>query len=654
MKMCGHNDGSRLMTCIVESQIICAVDTYLYAIELLPCSKTGACWYHTSLRWGLVDESNKFRSEGAKMNRASDLGWIFKRLRPYTKRISFGLGLAFLVGSITTVDPLLLRHLIDKSLPQRSLVGSLVTAILMALCFVGRSVAGAFGRLLSFRITQFISQDLKVDLLTHMTTLSAEWHEQTFLGEKISRIEQDVDQISQFGADITNSALGAIIFIVLNLAIMLALSWQLTISILPLLASFLWIRTHFRSLIQERADRAQAEIGNASGRLAEHLSAIPQIQGLGAERARVARTVTAWVELIGAQWAQCRTQVAFTFSVMVILSVAMLVVLMLGSREYLSGTLSLGGFVAFYEYAVRVFDPVWTVMEQYSRMQHVFASVRRAREVLDTVPSVPDNGKIMAIRLPLLNGVLYDKVFFAYPSSKFAIRNVSLRIGRGERVAIIGKSGSGKSTLSRLLVRMADPTCGQVVLETKPATEYSLRALRQTICYLPQQPILFSGTIRENLLCANENAAAAEIDQAIEVAQLKPVLDRLPHGLETMLGPEAVGLSGGERQRLSVARALLRRSAILVLDESTSALDVPTEQALFRSITNFRDNTSLVLISHRLQSLTWVDRIIVLDSGEVVAQGTHDELYSSCALYRGLYERDAPTTVDQPQELRSF
>jgi ABC-type multidrug transport system fused ATPase/permease subunit len=207
-------------------------------------------------------------------------------------------------------------------------------------------------------------------------------------------------------------------------------------------------------------------------------------------------------------------------------------------------------------------------------------------------------------------------------------------------VALVGKSGSGKSTLARLLTRMADPVSGHVSLEERSATEYTLRALRRTICYVPQQPVLFSGTIRENLLYANGDATDAEIYGAIEAAQLLPVLARLPRRLETLLGPEAVGLSGGERQRLAVARALLRHSEILVLDESTSALDVPTERALLRSIAKFRSELALVVISHRLRSLTWVDRIIVLNSGCIAAQGTHSALYSECALYRSLYERD--------------
>jgi ABC-type multidrug transport system fused ATPase/permease subunit len=499
---------------------------------------------------------------------------------------------------------------------------------------------GGLGGLLSYRVAQLLAQDLRVELLGHMTTLSADWHERTLLGEKLSRIEQDVEQIAQFGADVVNSIVRSGVFFILNLVIMFSLNWQMTLCVLPLFPLFLWVRAQFRLRIQVRADRTQAEIGRAAGNLAEHLGAIPQIQILGAEDIRMARTVGAWTEVLGAQWAQRRTEIAFSVSITSVLALAILLVLGLGAREYFSGTLSLGGLVAFYAYVTRIFEPVSTAMELYSRAQRMLASARRVRDVIHTQTSVPDIGRLTSVPSPLLWGLLCNDVSFSYHSGQPVLRNISLRIGVRERVALIGRSGSGKSTLARLLTRMEDPSSGQVVLERISAADYTLRALRKTICYVPQQPVLFSGTIRENLLHANGNASDDEVNGAIEIAQLLPIIRRLPHGLDTVLGPDAVGLSGGERQRLAVARALLRHSAILVLDEATSALDAPTQQAVLASIAYSRPDTALVIISHHLQALTWVDRIILLDSGIIAAQGTHTALYNSSALYRGLYTKN--------------
>ena len=554
--------------------------------------------------------------------------------------MSLGLATTVVAGSIATLDPLLIRHLIDHTLPQRSLHESLTTVLLIALCFIGRSGLGGLGGLLGFRVAQLLSQDLRVELLAHMTGLSADWHERTLLGEKLSRIERDVEQIAQFGAEVANSVLRAVIFFIVNLVIMFSLNWRLTLSVLPLLPLFLWVRTRFRLRIHLCADRAQVEIGRASGSVTEHLGAVPQLQLLDATRLRMSRTVKAWTEMLSAQWEQRRTEVAFSVAITSVLAFAMLIVLGMGVKEYLLGALSLGGLVAFYAYVTRIFEPISTAMELYSRTQRMLASARRVREVMQTGPSVPDRGEHGTVQSPLLLGLSCDRVSFRYPGAEFVLRDVSLRIGNSERVALIGKSGSGKSTLSRLLARMADPNSGYVLLEGRPVPEYTLSTLRRTVCYVPQQPVLFSGTIRENLLYGDEDATDTEINSAIEAAQLLPLLARLPLGLETVLGPEAVGLSGGERQRLAVARALLRRPAILVLDESTSALDLPTERDVFRSIARFRAGLALVVISHRLRSLTWVDRIVLLDSGGIVAQGTHTVLYKESTLYRSLYERE--------------
>jgi ABC-type multidrug transport system fused ATPase/permease subunit len=574
------------------------------------------------------------------MNCQGYAAWLWGRLRPYRKRLFLGLTTAIMAGLVGTVDPLLMRHWLDVTLPQRRLLGSLVTVLLIALCFVGRSGLAGLAGLVSFRITQLLAQDLKVELLAHMTSLSADWHERTSLGEKLSRIGQDVEQIAQFGADVLGTVLRAGIFFAINLAIMLTLNWRMTLTILPLLPLFLWVRGRFRSIIQIRADRAQFEVGRASGNVTEHLAAVPQIQILCAEEARMSYTVGAWVEQLGAQWAQRRTEIAFSVTITSVLALAILFVLGLGTHEYLVGLLSLGSLVAFYAYVTRIFEPVSTAMELYSRSQRMLASARRVRDVLETRPSVADTGHVETIPSPLVLGLSCESVSFAYAAEHHVLENLTVQIGSRDRVALIGRSGSGKSTLARLLARVADPNSGRVMLEGKSASEYTLRTLRQTICYVPQEPILFSATIRENLLYANRSASAAEIDGAIDAAQLQPVLSRLPRGLDTVLGPDGSGLSGGERQRLALARALLRRSALLILDESTSALDLATEQAVLQSIATLRKDLALVVISHRLRSLTWVDRIILLNSGRIVAQGTHSNLYDKCALYRGLYEKD--------------
>lgn len=201
---------------------------------------------------------------------------------------------------------------------------------------------------------------------------------------------------------------------------------------------------------------------------------------------------------------------------------------------------------------------------------------------------------------------------------------------------MIGVSGSGKSTLARLLVRLTDPNTGSVFVDGVRASEYSLDALRKTICYVPQAPVLFRGTIRENLLYANPSAAGRQLEEVIEATQMGPILQKLPRGLDHLLQGGASGLSGGEQQRLAIARALLRDPAVLVLDEATSALDAPTEAAVLRSVRSLRPERTLIVISHRVKSLRWVDRFVVLEQGTIVAEGDHVTLHRTSRYYRSL------------------
>jgi ABC-type multidrug transport system fused ATPase/permease subunit len=571
------------------------------------------------------------------MKAKSDFGWLLMRLGPMCWRIVLGLVCVSLAGLAVTIDPLLMRTLIDCALPQRNLRWSLEIAGGIGLCYFGRSVLSAAGSLVNFSVVQRCVRDLRIALLDQMIRLSADYHEHTATGEKLTRIEHDVDEIANLGADTANQTVRAVLFFALNLAMMARLSLPMTLTVLPLLPLFAIMQRRFSVLLKARAEDARIEMGAASSILTEHLASVPQIQFLGAEQASTERARSAWDLMLQTQWIERRTQTGFSLSIGVILVNSILVVIGFGSAKVVAGALTIGGLVAFYAYETRVFEPISSAMDLYARLQSVGASIRRVREILDLRPTVEDMGTQYLGASCLNCGFNIQNVSFSY-GSKRALSDLTLQIDAGERVAIIGASGSGKSSLARLLVRAADPGRGQIFLERHPLRDYMLKSLRGAVCYVPQYPVLFQGSVRENLLYANPQATNEEMFRAINAAQLGSVLARLPNGLDTSLGPGAVSLSGGERQRLAIARSLLRDSSVLVLDEVTSALDSPTEREVLRSVAGFRKNQTIIVISHRIRSLGWVDRFVLLDQGHIIATGNHSALNAQSAFYRSLFE----------------
>jgi ABC-type bacteriocin/lantibiotic exporter with double-glycine peptidase domain len=544
---------------------------------------------------------------------------------------------------LSTLDPLLMRRLIDYQLPHRQFAGSLLLVLAIAGCLLGSVVALLWSLSVNFDVEQETAQKLRVAILEQLNRLSADFHENTPAGDNMTRLGADVDQISQLASEAVSSSVRAGVFLLSNLAVMLYLNATMTLAIAPTLLLFSWIQARFSSSMRNRADIAQKETGRVSSVLYEYLSALPQIQLLCAEKVALTNAVSVWSRMVRARRSQKSAEIVYAGTVNGAFILATFLVLGLGSYQFLRGALTIGALVAFYTYQTRVFQPVSVATDLCSRLQRVGASIRRVRAVLESESLVPDYGKIVTPPGKIVQGITLDKVQYSYGAERVALRNISLHIGAGESLAIIGASGSGKSTLARLLVRLSDHQVGNLTLDGYSLRDYSLAALRQTICYVPQRPIMFDGSVRENLLYANPNATTEDLFEVADVAQFRSVVDQLPDGLDTQLGPLGHSLSGGELQRLALARALLRRALVLVLDESTSALDVPTEQLILESIADYRSGSILIIITHRLVSIARMRRIVVLNHGQIAASGDHTFLYEHSTIYQRLYESNSTT-----------
>jgi ABC-type bacteriocin/lantibiotic exporter with double-glycine peptidase domain len=582
---------------------------------------------------------------GRRLQNEHDVRWLVRQLRPSRGRVIGSIALAGFAAVVSTIDPLLMRRLIDDQLPRHHLMGSLLSVLAIAACLLANIASLLWSLQINFEIEQGTAQQLRIAVLEQLNRLSADFHENTPAGDNMTRLGADVDQIAQLAAEIVPSSIRAVVVLVANLAVMLYLNATMTLTIVPTLILFSWFQSRFSVIMRQRADVAQNETGRASSVLYEYVSAIPQLQLLGAQSLALSNAVSAWSRMIHARRVQKLAELRYSGAVNGAFILAMFLVLSLGSYEYLRGLLSVGALVAFYTYQTRVFQPVSVATDLYSRLQRVGASVRRVQSLLEVETSVPDTGTILVAPHQLKDGMSVQAVQYSYRPDTVVLHNVSFRIAVGESLAIVGASGSGKSTLARLLVRLCDPQTGHLTLAGRPLPDYSLAALRQTVCYLPQKPILFAGSVRENLLYARPDASTNQLQSVIDIAQFRSVVDRLPKGLETDLGPAGHSLSGGEMQRLALARALLRQSPVLVLDESTSALDIPTEQLVLKSIADHAGHSILIVITHRLRSIAWMNRIIVLDQGQIVTTGNHAALHRDSHLYRRLYQFDPEMLV---------
>jgi ABC-type multidrug transport system fused ATPase/permease subunit len=471
--------------------------------------------------------------------------------------------------------------------------------------------------MLNFRAVQKMTFRSRLNLLRHLQRLSAEYHDNRPLGDTLHRLQIDVDQVGTLSGEVIPSALRMVTVFSLVMTTMLVLNYRLTAIVLPLLPVFIIVRRHFHNRLRQASDSVQEQSGKMIEFLEEHLSAIVQVQLLSCEQREARRFARLSVRAVRAQVKRRATELFFSSLLYLIIVMGMASVLCYGGYQVIVGTLTAGGLVAFYGYTLQLFVPLYGVVDIYSKLQRAGASVRRLMEITEADAILNDHPGARALEPGTSGAVELKEVSFSYHPDRPVLDAFNLRVNPGERVALAGTSGNGKSTIARLMARLYECRAGTVLVAGMDVRDIKLKSLRSSVIFVPQDPVLFDVTLRENLLYGNPHATQDELEKVTRLAQLETVIRRLPKGLDESLGPRGNRLSGGERQRVALARALLQHPKVLILDECTSALDEPTEQRLLRGLHTYLQDVTTIIISHRPYPTRWANRVVQVNYGRI-------------------------------------
>ncbi len=543
------------------------------------------------------------------------------------------------LAALSLALPAAVRYMIDDMLP--SLVQNpqvrvvFYFGLVLVAIYLTYVLCGWLRDYLAAYIGAHIIANMRSQLFYHLERLSLKFFQTHQVGEMMSRLLSDVNRVQNLLTSTLLIFLTSILMLIAIVIYLLNINWFLTlIAIIPVPLTII-LTNYFGKKLHVISRRLQETIAQFSARLQEAFLSIKIIKAFGREKEEKKSVDNILTRLTGLY---IKTSVTTSLSVNLVNFFNMLgpiVVLAWGTFLVAGGSMKLGELIAFYMLLTYLYSPIQSLASTHIEVQAAMASVNRLFEYLDIPPAVVEDSKPVVLKQPKGEIVLKD-VSFQYDKNGFRLEDFNLTIRPKEKIAIVGPSGSGKTTLINLIMRFFDPDEGTITLDGVDLRKISLKSLRDTIALVDQDPLLFKTTIFNNIAYSNPDATLEEVVRAAEIANIHNFISRLPQGYDSEVGERGVTLSGGEKQRICLARAVLKDPCVLILDEATSALDSNSEQLIQQSLEKILVDKTAIIIAHRLSTVQHADRIIVLDKGKIVDEGTHEELIESSPLYREL------------------